>query len=89
MTTSSTLKLMPYAQAHIIRRPNCITLVSYRTEVAEIRGGVLTVYGLYSRTTIRHISCFMKELGLDYSIAKYCYTHHVRFDIATKKYIEF
>lgn len=89
MTTSSTLKSMPYAQAHIIRRPNIITLVSYKTEVAEIRGGVLTVYGLYSMTTRKHIGAFMKEFGLDYSIAKYCYTHHVRFDIATKEYIEF
>lgn len=81
------LKAMPYAQAHIIRRPNCITLVSYKTEVAEIKGGILTVYGLYSMTTRKHIGAFMKEFGLDYSIAKYCYTHNVSFDIITKEYV--
>jgi hypothetical protein len=82
-----TLKSMPYAQAHIIRRPNCITLVSYKTEVAEIKGGILTVHGLYSMTTRKHIGAFMKEFGLDYSIAKHCYTHKVGFDIIAKEYV--
>ena len=81
------LKAMPYTQAHIVRRPNCITLVSYKTEVAEIKGGILTVYGLYSMTTRKHIGAFMKEFGLDYSIAKYCYTHKVGFDIIAKEYV--
>lgn len=81
------LKFMPYAQAHIIRCPNCIILVSYKTEVAEIKGGVLRVYGLYSMTTRKHIGAFMKEFGFDYSIAKYCYTHNVGFDIITKEYV--
>lgn len=81
------LKFMPYAQAHIIRRPNCITLISYKTKVAEIKGGILIVYGLCSMTTRKHIGAFLKEFGLDYSIAKYCYTHKVGFDIITKEYV--
>lgn len=80
------LKFMPYAKAYILRRPNCITLVSYKTEVAEIKGGMLMVYGLYSKTTRKHIGAFLKEFGLNYSIAKYCYTHKVGFDIITKEY---
>lgn len=81
------LKTMPYAQAHIVRRPNRITLVSYVTEVAEIIGGVLIVHGLYSATTRKHIGAFTKQFGADYAIAKKCYTNKVGYDLVLGEYV--
>ena len=81
------LKSMPYAQAHIERGFNHVTLVSYATPVAKITGGVLVVYGLYSATTRKHISAFARQFGMDYSIAKKCYTDGVGFDMLTRKYV--
>ena len=78
------LKSMPYAQAHIERGFNRVTLVSYVTTVAEIVGGVLVVYGLHSMTTRRHISAFARQFGMDYSIAKKCYTDGMAFDMLTR-----
>lgn len=81
------LKTMPYAQAHIIRRPNRITLVSYATEVAEIIGGVLMIHGLYSTTTRKHIGAFAKQFGADYAIAKKCYTDKIGYDLVLGEYV--
>ena len=81
------LKAMPYAQAHIERSFNRVTLVSYATTVAVISGGVLMIYGLYSATTRRHISAFARQFGMDYSIAKKCYTDGVGFDMLTREYV--
>lgn len=81
------LKSMPYAQAHINRTYNRVTLVSYATTVAEIVGGVLMVYGLYSATTRKHISAFARQFGMDYSIAKKCYTDGAGFDMLTREYV--
>ena len=54
------------AQAHVRIEPNKIVLVSYTTDVIIARKAlgyawVLEVTGLYSNTTKRHISWFMKE----------------------------
>lgn len=87
MFTTSALKKMPYAQAKVRREPNRVTLISYTTTVAEIVGGVLMVYGLYSATTRRHISAFMREFGLDYQIAKKCYTNSLTYDIVTHEWV--
>ena len=81
------LKSMPYAQAHIRRTFNRVSLVSYVTTVAEIIGGVLVVHGLYSATTRRHISAFARQFGMDYSIAKKCYTGGVGYDLITREFI--
>jgi hypothetical protein len=86
MITKEKLAAMPYAQAHIVRRPNAIVLVSYTTEVAEIRGGCLTVKGLYSATTRKHISAFCRQFGTDYCIAKECYLRGLQYDIVTKQF---
>lgn len=87
MTTITTLKAMPYAQAKVKRFPNHIVLVSYQTEVAEIVGGVLIVHGLYSATTRKHISAFVREYcGIDYQTAKKCYTCGLGYDIVTKTF---
>jgi hypothetical protein len=88
MTTIATLKAMPYAQAKVKRYPNHIVLVSYATEVAEIVGGVLIVHGLYSMTTRKHISAFVREYcGIDYQTAKRCYTNGLGYDLLTKDYV--
>lgn len=56
------LTAMPYAQAHVeIDDNGTIHMFSYVTEVARIENDVLTIYGLYSMTTRRHLSAFCKE----------------------------
>ena len=81
------LKSMPYAQASIRRAPNVITLISYTTAVAEIRGGILQVFTLYSATTRKHIAAFAEQFGADYSIAKKCYTDNLGYDIVTREWV--
>ena len=82
------LTAMPYAQATVYANPNCIKLVSYTTEVAAIIGGVLVVWGLYSMTTRKHISAFVREYcDCDYAIAKKCYEQRCGFDIATREFV--
>ena len=86
--TIKKLTAMPYAQAHIeIDNENNINLFSYVTLVATITNdGWLTVYGLYSMTTRKHISAFMKEYGggvLKYDNAKSAYEGNYRINIYT------
>lgn len=81
------LTKMPYAQAHIeIDEDNNTNLFSYVTRVAELTNeGWLTIYGLYSMTTRKHISAFLKEYAtlLDYNSAKICYESNHRINIHT------
>ena len=89
--TTKALEKMPYAQAHINRYDNGeITLVSYVTTVAAIdKDGWLTVYGLYSNTTRRHLSAFAAECcGTDYYTLKKCYYRHLQFNIHTKEFYD-
>jgi hypothetical protein len=86
--TLKKLTAMPYAQAHIeIDNDRNINLFSYVTLVATITNeGWLTIYGLYSMTTRKHISAFMKEYGggvLDYQSAKAAYEGNYRINIFT------
>ena len=61
-----------------------VTLISYTTAVIGINPeGWLEVNGLYSRTTIKHIGWFMRELGLTYQLAKQLYMDNKRFNIYT------
>lgn len=56
------LALMPYANAHVIMDNDSIILVSYSTPVIICnRDGWVKCTGLYSMTTRRHISAFVKE----------------------------
>lgn len=79
-TTIKKLSAMPYAQAHIeIDGDGNICLFSYVTLVAKINAdGWLSVYGLYSQTTRRHISAFVREYAspLTYQDAKSCYENN-------------
>lgn len=90
--TIKKLSAMPYAQAHVeIDTNNNISLFSYVTLVASItHDGWLTVYGLYSMTTRKHISAFMREYGdkLDYASAKAAYEGSYRINIYTGEIVE-
>ena len=85
--TIKKLSAMPYAQAHIeIDNDGNISLFSYVTLVATItHDGWLTIYGLYSMTTRKHISAFMKEYGgtFKYDNAKAAYEGNYRINIHT------
>ena len=85
------LSAMPYAQAHIeISDEGVITLFSYVTRVAEIdTDGFLTVFGLYSMTTRKHIGAFVKEYTpcFDYQSAKACYEGGYKINIETGEVI--
>lgn len=87
---------MPYAQAKVYEyrkadgdSSNSDVLVSYATSVLVIDydSHLVTVAGLYSRTTIKHISSFMREKGMNYYIAKACYEHGWQYDFIEKKFL--
>lgn len=79
------LNAMPYAQAKVVEYDNGEKmLISYNTCVIYIdREGWLEVTGLYSATTRRHISAFMRELNFDYYLAKSLWLDGYRFNIYT------
>ena len=85
--TIKKLTAMPYAQAHIeIDNDRNTHLFSYVTLVATVSNdGWLTVYGLHSMTTRKHISAFMKEYCgfLRYDDAKAAYEDNYRINIYT------
>jgi len=59
-------------------------LRSYSTTVITIdENGWMTVHGLYSRTTIKHIGWLMRELGLSYYTAKDCYLNDIEMNLHT------
>lgn len=86
---------MPYAQAEIHEyrvdygdNGNFDVLMSYKTPVVHIlydRHAVICA-GLYSITTKKHISSFMREKGLSYFIAKQCYQKEQYYDFVTKEF---
>ena len=84
------LKEMPYAQACVRTYDNgIVVLQSYKTDVIYIIDDWMTVTGIYSRTTIRHISAFMKEVSakygvnLNYHTAKACWRDNYRMNLTT------
>jgi len=92
MTTIRKLSAMPYAQAHIeIDDAGNISLFSYVTKVAEIdTDGFVTCFGLYSMTTRKHISAFMREYAqpLDYYDIKKAYENDYKINYLTGEIIE-
>lgn len=74
-----------YAQTHVITYENgTVIMVSYITPVIRISAdGWLEVKGLYSRTTIKHISWFMRERGFTYQLAKQLYQDGMKMNIYT------
>lgn len=91
------LSFMPYAQAKVYeyrKNEGCSAnkdiLVSYTTQVLEIDYDkcLVTCFGLYSRTTRKHISAFMREKGMNYYIAKDCYEDNMQYNFVTGEYIK-
>ena len=93
MTKNFKLSAMPYAQAHVRTTISggygSATLVSYTTPVAALdTEGWLQIFGLYSATTRRHISAFVKEYcGIDYQTAKHIYEKGQKLNIYTGEVI--
>jgi len=81
------LAKMPYAQACvIITNDGTVLLKSYETIVAAITPERwLTVYGLYSMTTRKHISAFLAEWAapITFSTAKMICNNKYRININT------
>ena len=83
------LKSMPYAQA-VVRNygdidKDLIVLQSYETDVIIVRDGWLHCTGLYSMTTRKHISAFMREYGNGFTFqdVKRCYEDNKELNITT------
>ena len=79
------LSAIPYGNAkiHIYNEDN-IDLQSYETIVAVVRNGWLKVCGLYSATTRKHISAFVREYcGISYQVAKMLYKDGYLYNIHT------
>ena len=85
VTVDRKLSNMPYAQAGVINLDDGIQLVSYETIVAEIVDNWLHVYGMFSRTTGKHISAFLKEYAprMGYYDAKKCANENMEINIYT------
>ena len=84
--TTANLSAMPYAQAKVLTfEDGTIQLMSYATIVATIdREGWLSIHGLYSMTTRKHIGAFMREFtGMEYQTAKQIYTDGYQLNIHT------
>ncbi|AIX12544.1 hypothetical protein WRP3_041 [Lactococcus phage WRP3] len=62
-----------YKKAYTLTENDKIILLSYNTEVAEIRDGKAKIFDTYSPTTLRHIKEFLYQNG---------------FKIGTKKELE-
>lgn len=78
------LSAMPYAQAHVEIINGNAYLFSYTTLVAGIEDNWLFVNGLYSMTTRKHISAFVREYTpFDYSTAKQIYNDNMIINIET------
>ncbi len=93
MEKTTKLTAMPYAQARVRLNGAGATLISYSTTVASIdHNGWLTVYGLHSMTTRRHIGAFMKEYAPAplnyYQVARDAYKGGYRLNLYTAE-VEF
>ena len=84
------LKEIPYGQCFVEKaNENTFYLWSYRTLVAKVEKGWLTVKGLYSMTTRRHIGAFMREYcGSTYQVAKKLYEDGYMLNIDTGEVAE-
>lgn len=85
------LNAMPCAQAKVIIMDNGnIILRSYDTDTAMIRSdGWLTINGLYSATTRKHIGAFVKEYAnITYQLAKELCLRRMAYNVYTGEVVE-
>ena len=91
VSVTKRLDFQPYAQAGInIHNDGSKDLISYSTRVCTVdKDGWLTCRGLYSQTTRRHISSFIREVAsnLSYYDAKRCYENDEAINIYTGEII--
>jgi hypothetical protein len=90
VTYDKKLTFCPNGSAGVMFDNNGVHLISYTTRVCTIdNDGFLTCTGTYSRTTIKHISAFIKEYApnLDYYTAKKCYENKIAINIFTGEII--
>lgn len=86
MAITTKLSAIPYGQAIVIKMDNGNTILrSYYTDVAMITAdGWLTINGLYSATTRKHIGAFVREYAnIDYQTAKRIYEDGYHYNIYT------
>ena len=77
------------ANAHVGKLDDgTIVLMSYYTKVIIVdANGWMTVTGLYSATTRKHIGWFMRDYyGLTYQHAKQAYNDNMLFNVYTGEY---
>lgn len=79
------LSQIPYGNAYVLHTDNGTVLYSYVTPVAQIdNDGWLTVFGLYSMTTRKHIGAYMREYAKrDYQLAKGAYLGGYDYNLFT------
>lgn len=81
------LKYIPYGSCGILETKDNIYLKSYTTMVLRLekKTGWIWCSGLYSRTTIKHISAFLKEFcpGVSYYAIKDSYLNGMKYNINT------
>lgn len=84
------LKEIPYGQCFVEKASeNTFYLWSYRTLVAKVENSWLTINGLYSMTTRKHIGAFMREYcGSTYQVAKQLYEDGYMLNIDTGEVVE-
>ena len=84
------LKEIPYGQCFVeIANENTFYLWSYRTLVAKVEKSWLTINGLYSMTTRKHIGAFMREYCKStYQTAKQLYEDGYVLNIDTGEVVE-
>ena len=84
------LKEIPYGNAFVeIVDNETYYLWSYQTLVAKVEKNRLSVNGLYSMTTRRHIGAFVREYcNLSFQTAKKLYSDGMMMDITTGEVTE-
>ena len=92
MLYDKNLAFCPYGSCGVnVFTDGTIQLKSYSTIVCEIdKDGWFNCYGTFSRTTIKHISAFLKEYAkkLSYFDAKNCYLNNLTMNINTREVID-
>lgn len=87
------LKYIPNGQCGILEDDDVIRLQSYTTTVIVLnkKTGWLYCTGLYSRTTIKHISAFLKEVcpQVNYYTVKNAYKNDMVYNVFTGELMKY
>jgi hypothetical protein len=92
VTYDKNLAYCPNGSCGVVFNENGIHLISYTTLVCTIdNNGFLSCTGTYSRTTIKHISAFLKEYApnMSYYNAKDAYMNDYAISIHTGEIVKY